>query len=402
MNGKLLSQLPDFLCENELVERLKILPNYNINIANETMSTRLLALSELYDIYIPSQLSVDVYNKLYMALLRSIKKKENDMMVKQQRIENTTNTIQTYNGIIGGADSFTIIGVSGIGKSSAITRAISLIFENHFIETTDPYQRIAPFILVQCPFDSSVKSLLLEIVRILDATLDGDYLQIAQRYTTDRLIGFVSQICLNHVGVLIVDEIQNVVNNKNGDKLIGALTQIINSSGISVCMVGTPECLHWFESAPHLERRTIGLRYLRTDYDDDFIHFCKNLLKFQYVQQYTEPSEKFINWLYAHSNGVTSTVVSLFYRAQELAIMSNTEKLSIDIFNASYNGMMSMQVEKVQKKNSQTANKSHKEITIHHSNGVNIADLYNYSKSNNYDLLALIKNTFTVEEVEIC
>lgn len=229
MNGKLLSQLPDFLCENELVERLKILPNYNINIANETMPIRLLALSELYDIYIPSQLSVDVYNKLYMALLRSIKKKENDMMVKQQRIENTTNTIQTYNGIIGGADSFTIIGVSGIGKSSAITRAISLIFGNHFIETTDPYQRIAPFILVQCPFDSSVKSLLLEIVRILDATLDGDYLQIAQRYTTDRLIGFVSQICLNHVGVLIVDEIQNVVNNKNGDKLIGALTQIINS-----------------------------------------------------------------------------------------------------------------------------------------------------------------------------
>ena len=57
MNGKLLSQLPDFLCENELVERLKILPNYNINIANETMPTRLLALSELYDIYIPSQLS---------------------------------------------------------------------------------------------------------------------------------------------------------------------------------------------------------------------------------------------------------------------------------------------------------------------------------------------------------
>lgn len=220
MNGKLLSQLPDFLCENELVERLKILPNYNINIANETMPTRLLALSELYDIYIPSQLSVDVYNKLYMALLRSIKKKENDMMVKQQRIENTTNTIQTYNGIIGGADSFTIIGVSGIGKSSAITRAISLIFGNHFIETTDPYQRIAPFILVQCPFDSSVKSLLLEIVRILDATLDGDYLQIAQRYTTDRLIGFVSQICLNHVGVLIVDEIQNVVNNKNGDSTI--------------------------------------------------------------------------------------------------------------------------------------------------------------------------------------
>ena len=70
MNGKLLSQLPDFLCGDKLINQLQILPNYNINIANETMPTRLLALSELYDIYIPSQLSVDVYNKLYMALLR--------------------------------------------------------------------------------------------------------------------------------------------------------------------------------------------------------------------------------------------------------------------------------------------------------------------------------------------
>ena len=402
MNGKLLSQLPDFLCGDELIKQLQILPNYNIDISDETMPTRLLALSELYDIYIPSQLSIDVYNKLYMALLRSIKKKENDMIVKQQRIENTTNAIQTYNGIIGGADSFTIIGVSGIGKSSAITRAISLISGNKFIETTNPYQRIAPFILVQCPFDSSVKSLLLEIVRILDATLDGDYLQIAQRYTIDRLIGFVSQICLNHVGVLIVDEIQNVVNNKNGEKLIGSLTQIINSSGISICMVGTPECLHWFESAPHLERRTIGLRYLQTDYDDAFVNFCKNLLQFQYVQQYTKPSEKFINWLYAHSNGVTSTVVSLFYKAQELAIMSGVEELSIDIFNASYNEMMSIHSEKIQKKNKSDTKKPVENVVIKHPDGIGIADLYDYSQSNNCDFLILIMNTFVVEEVEIC
>ena len=401
MNNNLLSQLPNFLCGDELINQLQILPKYNKNIADETMPTRLLALSELYDIYIPSQLSVDVYNKLYIALLRSIKKKENDRIVKQQRIANTVNIIQTYNGIIGGADSFTIIGVSGIGKSSAITRAISLISGNKFIETTDPYQRIAPFILVQCPFDSSVKSLLLEIVRILDATLDGDYLQIAQRYTIDRLIGFVSQICLNHVGVLIVDEIQNVVNNKNGEKLIGSLTQIINSSGISICMVGTPECLHWFESAPHLERRTIGLRYLQTDYDNTFIDFCNKLLQFQYVREYTEPSEKFINWLYAHSNGVTSTVVSLFYKAQELAIMSGTEELSVDIFNASYNETTSMRPEKTQKKIKSPIKKPIENVRIKDPTGISITDLYEHSQSNNCDLLSLIKNNFTVEEVEL-
>ena len=55
------------------------------------------------------------------------------------------------------------------------------------------------------------------------------------------LIGSVSQVALNHIGLLIVDEIQNVVNNKNGKSLMGMLTQLINNSGISICMVGTPE-----------------------------------------------------------------------------------------------------------------------------------------------------------------
>lgn len=53
MNGKLLSQLPDFLCGDKLINQLQIFPKYNKNIANEAIPTRLLALSELYDIYIP-------------------------------------------------------------------------------------------------------------------------------------------------------------------------------------------------------------------------------------------------------------------------------------------------------------------------------------------------------------
>ena len=40
------------------------------------------------------------------------------------------------------------------------------------------------------------------------------------RVTTDMLIGCVSQVSLNHIGVLIVDEIQNVVNSKNGKSTI--------------------------------------------------------------------------------------------------------------------------------------------------------------------------------------
>ena len=121
----------------ELTKRLISLPEYDSSIQSEDMATRLMELSKLYQIYIPSEMSIEIYNKLYMAILRSIKKKgtkeavmqsyENAMMVK--------NNISR--GIIGGSDSFTIIGTSGIGKSSAIMRAMEVITDGKLIHTKD-------------------------------------------------------------------------------------------------------------------------------------------------------------------------------------------------------------------------------------------------------------------------
>ena len=146
---------------------------------------------------------------------------------------------------MGGSDSFTIIGASGIGKSSAISRAITLITENRVIEVENPYAKIVPCICVQCPFNSSVKSLLLEILRKVDEIIDGNYYQNAlkARATTDMLIGNVSQVALNHIGLLVVDEIQNVCHSKNGKSLVGALTQLINNSGIPSAWLVLPRVL---------------------------------------------------------------------------------------------------------------------------------------------------------------
>ena len=54
-------------------------------------------------------------------------------------------------GIIGGSDSFTIIGTSGIGKSSAIMRAMEVITDGKLIHTKD--YDIIPAMIVQCPHD---------------------------------------------------------------------------------------------------------------------------------------------------------------------------------------------------------------------------------------------------------
>ena len=325
------AMIPRMLSYSELVEAMSSYPAYDPSICKEDSSSRLIALSDLYQVYVPSAMSVEIYSKLYLALLRSLQKKGTKLAVRQ-RNENRKAILQLdHTGIMGGADSFTIIGASGIGKSTAISRAVDLITEGKILEVDEPHTKIIPCIIVQCPFDSSVKGLLLEILRTVDEALDSRYYECAirARATTDMLIGSVSQVALNHIGMLIVDEIQNVANSKNGKSLVGALTQLINNAGISICLVGAPESTIFFEQAQQLARRSLGLQYGYLEYDAYFITLARTLLTYIYVQKPVILTDGMLYWLYEHSRGIPAVLVLLIHDAQEIAILSGREILDI-------------------------------------------------------------------------
>ena len=197
--------LPKMLSGQELKTALQILPKYHQGLRQENAAVRLMALSDLYQVYIPSTMSMEIYSKLYLALLRSMQKKCTLDAVRQRYENHRAIQQRECRGIIGGSDSFTIIGTSGIGKSSAISRAISLVSEQKIIQLDNPHSKVIPCLTVQCPFDSSVKGLLLEILRKVDEELDTSYSINAQkaRTTTDMLVGSVASVCLNHIGLLV-------------------------------------------------------------------------------------------------------------------------------------------------------------------------------------------------------
>lgn len=414
----ILAYLPEMKSGKELASAMAILPEYSDFIRNENQAIRLMALSDLYKVYVPSAMSLEIYSKLFLALLRSLQKKGTKIAIRQQYENYKAIKQQEYSGIMGGSDSFTIIGVSGIGKSSAISRAINLITENRIIETEKPYTKIIPCLVVQCPFDSSVKGMLLEILRKVDEVLETKYYDnaIRARATTDMLIGAVSQVALNHIGLLIVDEIQNVVNSKNGKSLIGSLTQLINNSGISICMVGTPECTIFFESAMQLARRSLGLNYGVMGYDAEFIGICKILYSYQYVKTRTEITDAVIEWLYEHSAGVLSVVVSLIHDAQEIAILGGKEILNLETLNEAYQKRLfllhnyiqptithNQQTTKTKPKKKNPAasltNKANENLKLNIQKS--IADLVSQAKTENLDIVSLLQEHFTVAEVSV-
>ena len=140
-------------------------------------------------------MSMEIYSKLYLALLRSMQKKSTEIAIRQRYENYKAMQKQSYQGILGGSDSFTIIGTSGIGKSSAISRAISLITENRVIEINKPYVKLIPCLVVQCPFDSSVKGLLLEILRKVDEELGTEHYHhaVKSRASTTDVFNWGSQ-----------------------------------------------------------------------------------------------------------------------------------------------------------------------------------------------------------------
>lgn len=409
------TKLPEMKSGNELISALSIIPEYDEIICQQNQAVRLMALSELYQIYIPSQMSLEIYSKLYLALLRSMQKKGTQMAIKQRYENYKAIQQQSYSGILGGSDSFTIIGTSGIGKSSAISRAISLITENRIIETDKPYTKIIPCLIVQCPFDSSVKGLLLEILRKVDEELGTDHYIHAVKSrasTTDMLIGAVSSIALNNIGMLVVDEIQNVANSKNGKSLIGALTQLINNSGISICMVGTPESTVFFEQAMQLARRSVGLQYTTMNYDDYFQSFCKIIFKYQFLKNRTEITAAITEWLYEHSAGIISVVVSLIHDAQEIAILTGKEVLNLDTLNEAYQQRLSLlhgyiQPSVIQNKPTTKKKKTAASVQKNQTQSkpkqerYSITEIAERAKAENLDVVELLKEVYTVIEVVI-
>ena len=316
------------------------LPAYCPEIVDKNASQRMLELNNIYDIYVPSTMSKEIYTKLYTALFRSLQRKETkEAVIQANNIfrASSANAVKSAS-VIGGSDCMTIIGDSGIGKSRTIAESIKLIVGDNFIEINDPFRKIIPCITVQTPYDSSVKSLLLEILKETDKHLSTNFYEhaIQSKTTTDILIMTVSQIALEHIGMIVVDEIQNTINSRQGRNLVGCLTQLINNSQIAIVMVGIPSCIDFFESEMFLARRAIGLRYKALPFADEFIELCRVLFTYRYVKKQPVCTEELCYWLWNKTQGNISALIGMVAGAQEIAILNGFEELDKNTLQMAY------------------------------------------------------------------
>lgn len=337
--------IPPYITDDELTKQLENYPSDDEKMIL-TKSERMLRLLDLYNIFVPTQMSKEIYGTIYFALVRSLERKSNlynNLQMEENR--KIINGMGIPRGINGG-DCSLIVGESGIGKTQSIARVVHTITNDTVIEVDDPHCSIIPIMIVEASPTVSVKGFLLEILRVMDSMIGTNYYESNNRSTinTDALLGAVSNALLLHCGVLIVDEVDRLVGNKKSMMFVNVITELLNMCGISVIFVGTLRALDFFRNTEYLARRSMGNIYRRMPLGDEYCNFCKKLFQYQYTPSRYELNNDMLLELHKLSSGITALTVQLFITAQQLALDTNRPCIDLLLLSKAFTDKMGILV----------------------------------------------------------
>lgn len=194
---------------------------------------------------------------------------------------------------------------------------------------------------------------------------------------------------------------------------MSAMTQLINSSGVAICMVGLPETELFFSNEMQLARRSVGLSYQALPCNEYFMEFCETLFSYQYVSNPSKITPDLVELLYECSGGILALVVSIIMEAQQIAILTGKEKLNKETVLLAYEERLKNVQDFVKvntKKRKQTSHvaqktriKKSKEITPKEPDaGAMISDILNAPDARGMDAVELLaEKGILIEKVAV-
>ena len=234
---------------------------------------------------------------------------------------------------------FSILGISGIGKSTTVESILSLYPQ--VIRHTE-YRGIplvmhqVSWLKIDCSCDGSLKGLCMDFFRELDDLLGTSYSEqySSRRATLDRMMIAMSRLCVSHnVGVLIIDEIQNLCSAQKGvpEKVLNFFVTLVNTIGVPVIMIGTPKALSILQNEFQQAKRGSGqgdALWERMPNDISWDLFCRAIWTYQYTKGRVPFTSGMKDALYEEAQGIPFLAVHIYKLVQEDAILSGKEAFS--------------------------------------------------------------------------
>lgn len=324
-----LEAMPDMLSPEQFARGIASYPPIPHDLAQMSPEERRGLLPSLASLYVPMPYQYAIYDTLYRAIATTYRTAD---------VVESTRAINAYycgrdTNYATQADSGSILGVPGCGKTATVRRCLSTmpqVIEHMEYQGQPCYCKQVLWLHVECPSDCSVKTLGFGIMSALDRAIGSKYLQSTQglRSASASAIAVQTKILLtnHHVGLLVIDEIQNAVltarKNHQERPLLRYLVELTNETMTSIYFVGTPVAEELFVSQEHLKRRTRGIRLAPFRPDGAYLEFVRKIWLYQYTAQAAPLTTSIGNKLYDCSGGIPAYVIKIFAEAQAQALLT--------------------------------------------------------------------------------
>lgn len=239
---------------------------------------------------------------------------------------------------------FAALGTPGSGKTHAVEAACKRY--KQVIRHVTPMQLYQiVWLRIECPPNGNPKGLCEFFFQQVDLALrkEGVNSGYARQYrgkTLDVMMAGMARVASLHaIGVLIVDEIQNVKKENQDLKasVLNFLVTMRNMIGIPVVMVGTMAAQQLLQRTMHDARRGDGLGSLYFErfspqspgsphFSKEFRQFVSKLWRWQWTAENTPLDDDILKALYQETQGVIDLIVKLFILVQMRLVLTASKR----------------------------------------------------------------------------
>lgn len=338
--------LPPIYSQEEVVEKLAIYPLYNEKERQLDKQYRVHILQRLLLVFQPLVIHLDLESRI-SRIIRQGYLARNPFDPKYiSTFQEGYDAIQNMNYDLNNNEFFrstglglSIVGISGIGKTTAINRIITMypqiIAHSQYKDKKFSMYQLT-WLKIDTPHDGSIKGLCVDFFLKIDSLLGTDYYKKfgQSRLSVNTMLPVMAQIAKNcGLGVLIIDEIQHLNGARSGgaNNMLNFFVKLVNTFGVSTILIGTPKALSVLQSEFRQARRGSGqgdMLWDRLKKDQSWDLLLNAIWDYQWTRKNTPLSKEISDVMYEESQGITDIAVKLYAMSQTRAIISGKEEIT--------------------------------------------------------------------------